>query len=169
MGVGVEHRVPDAAYVALLEKIAMATSLPDALREIVELVEKRGDGLVCSILLLAGDGTLRHGAAPHLPPEFLRAIDGLHIGAEEGSCGAAAARRERVVVEDIATHPWWTKYKGAALRHGFVACWSTPILSPKREVLGTFAMYYRERRGPRPGEIEWVSAGCHLAAIAIGT
>mgnify|MGYP006146052843 CR=1 FL=1 len=43
---------------------------------------------------------MRAGAAPSLPEEFNRAIDGLEIGEGRGSCGTAAYRRERVVVED---------------------------------------------------------------------
>ena len=55
-----------------------------------------------------------------------------------------------------------------ALPHGLRACWSSPIFSTTREVLGTFAMYYREPRAPLPREITWVDAATHLAAIAIG-
>jgi histidine kinase/DNA gyrase B/HSP90-like ATPase/GAF domain-containing protein len=84
--------------------------------------------------------------------------------AQAGSCGRAAYLGEPVVVEDIATHPLWAAYKHLALPHGLRACWSSPIFSTKREVLGTFAMYYREARGPRPREREWVEAGTHLAA-----
>jgi PAS domain S-box-containing protein len=59
-------------------------------------------------------------------------------------------------------------YKQAALPHGLRACWSSPIFSTTREVLGTFAMYYAEPRGPTPQEIAWVDAATHLAAVAIG-
>src|SRR5262249_30419170 len=58
-------------------------------------------------------------------------------------------------------------YCEVALRHELRACWSTPITSPEREVLGTFAMYYREPRAPRADELEWVSTATHLAALAI--
>ncbi len=72
------------------------------------------------------------------------------------------------IVEDIATHPYWASYRDFALVHGLRACWSTPILTPAREVLGTFAMYYREPRGPQSREKAWVATATHLAAIAIG-
>ena len=35
-----------------------------------------------------------------------------------------------------------------ARRFGLRACWSTPIFSPQRKVLGSFAMYYDEPRSP---------------------
>ena len=39
------------------------------------------------------------------------------------------------VVEDIATHPFWVRYRALALAQGLRACWSTPIFSPERELL----------------------------------
>jgi signal transduction histidine kinase/ActR/RegA family two-component response regulator len=153
----------------VLERIAGGAPLPDVLERIVRLVEDQTPGMCCSILLLDRERRcLRYGAAPSLPAEFSRAIDGEPIGPEAGSCGTAAYLGERVVVENIAVHPYWTTYKAVALPHGLRACWSSPIFAATREVLGTFAMYYREPRGPLPREIAWVDAATHLAAIAIG-
>ncbi len=157
-----------AAHVEVLELIAMGTPLPVALDAIVRLVERQAEGLLCTVLLLDREaGCLRHGAAPHLPTEYVRALDGSSIGPNEGSCGAAAYRQERVIAEDISTHPYWEKYRSLAMSHGLRACWSSPIFSPAREVLGTFAIYYREPRGPAERELEWVGVATHLASIAI--
>jgi signal transduction histidine kinase/CheY-like chemotaxis protein len=153
----------------VLERIAGGAPLAGVLEQIVRLVEAQAPGMCCSILLLDRDQRcVRYGAAPSLPVEFSRAIEGQPIGPEAGSCGTAAYRGERVVVEDIAVHPYWAAYRDFTLPHGLRACWSSPIFSTTREVLGTFAMYYREPRGPRPREIAWVEAATHLAAIAIG-
>jgi PAS domain S-box-containing protein len=73
-----------------------------------------------------------------------------------------------VIVEDISTHPYWEGFAQLALPHGLRACWSTPILAADGTVLGTFAMYYREARGPNGSEVEWVDAATDLAAVAIG-
>jgi two-component system cell cycle sensor histidine kinase/response regulator CckA len=157
-----------AAHVEVLELVAMGTPLPAVLDAIVRLVERQAEGLVCTVLLLDREaGRLRHGAAPHLPAEYVQVLDGSSIGPEEGSCGAAAYRQERVIVEDISTHPYWEKYRSLALAYGLRACWSSPIFSPIREVLGTFAIYYREARGPTERELEWVGIATHLATIAI--
>jgi signal transduction histidine kinase/CheY-like chemotaxis protein len=152
----------------LLERIAAGAPLPDVLAELVLLIEARADDMLCSVLLFdAQQQTLHHGAAPNLPPEYVRAIDGSSIGPTAGSCGAAAYFRQRVTVEDIATHPFWAEYRALALPHALRACWSTPIVSAQREVLGTFAMYYRVPRGPSADELEWVMTATHLAALAI--
>lgn len=158
----------DASERDVLERIADGAPLGAILEDIVRLVERQAPGMRCSILLLDREQQcVRYGAAPSLPPEFSRAIDGLPIGPEAGSCGTAAFLGARVVVEDIAVHPYWTAYKDLALPHGLRACWSSPIFSTTREVLGTFAMYYDEPRGPAPREIAWVDAATHLAAVAI--
>jgi PAS domain S-box-containing protein len=153
----------------VLEGIAGGAPLPLVLERIVRLVEQQAAGMLCSILLIDRDhGCVRHGAAPTLPIEFSRAIDGAPIGPAEGSCGTAAYRGAPVVVEDIATDPLWALYRDLALPHGLRACWSSPIFSSDHRVLGTFAMYYREPRGPSPTEMQWVDAATHLAAVAIG-
>src|SRR5206468_557407 len=54
-----------------------------------------------------------------------------------------------------------------ALAEGLRACWSTPIFSTTREVLGTFALYGREPAGPAPEQHSIVEQFAHLASIAI--
>jgi diguanylate cyclase (GGDEF)-like protein/PAS domain S-box-containing protein len=84
-----------------------------------------------------------------------------------GSCGTAAFRREQVVVTDIATDPLWENYRDLALAHGLRACWSTPILSSRGDVLGTFALYYRRPRSPDQRTQRLIAAAAHIAGIAI--
>ncbi len=159
----------DAGQKAILEHISAGHPLPDVLQEIVLLIERQAADMLCSILLLDPAGRrLCHGAAPHLPRPLIEGVDGAEIGAHAGSCGAAAYLREPVFVDDIGTHPNWTSYRHLALPFGLRACWSSPIQpKPGGNVLGTFAMYYREARGPSPQEREWVMGATHLAAVAI--
>jgi PAS domain S-box-containing protein len=157
----------DIGQRVILESIARGADLKQVLNEIVLLIERQLPVLRGSILLLEDGKYLRHGAAPHLPEPFSRAIDGTEIGPMIGSCGAAAYRREPVIVDDIATHPNWAQFREFALPHGLRACWSTPIFSPQGVVLGTFAMYYPEPRGPTPQELGLVGIATHLASIAI--
>jgi signal transduction histidine kinase/CheY-like chemotaxis protein len=138
------------------------------LTRLIETAERLLSGTTCSLLMLDEDGRhLRHVAAPNLPPEYSAVVDGIEIGPEIGSCGAAAARGERVVVTDISTHPNWAPFKHLALPHGLRACWSQPILSASGSVLGTFAFYYREPRAPQADEIEVVETLANLAGIAL--
>jgi PAS domain S-box-containing protein len=142
--------------------------LPKVLEVLCKQIEKQHPDLLCSVLLLDTDGTtLRHGAAPSLPAEYSRAVDGIQIGPCAGSCGTAAYRKQSVVVSDIATDPLWASCRQVALPHGLRACWSTPIASQGGKILGTFAIYYREPRTPDAEHLQLISHAVHLAGIAI--
>jgi PAS domain S-box-containing protein len=152
----------------ILERIARGATLSELLLSIVSLVEHQAEDMLCSILLFdPSTARLRHGAARRLPADLCKEIDGMRIGPSEGSCGMAAFRRQRVVVTDISTHPAWATHKQAFLAKGLLACWSTPILSPAGELLGTLGMYFTEARGPSVDECAWADAATHLAAIAL--
>jgi diguanylate cyclase (GGDEF)-like protein len=110
---------------------------------------------------------LRHGAAPGLHPAYTEAIDGARIGPSVGSCGTAAYHRKTVIVADIQTDPLWADFKGLAGQFGLRSCWSTPIMSHKGIVLGTFAMYSQTVRRPTEDEANLVEIATRIAGIAI--
>ncbi|MCU1243350.1 MAG: hypothetical protein JWO71_4076 [Candidatus Acidoferrum typicum] len=152
----------------ILEMIARDAPLQEILENLVLVVEAQFTGLLCSVLLLDEDGLhVRHGAAPSLPKPYNKAIDGLSIGPKSGSCGTAMYRGEPVVVTDILQDPLWVPYRAVVEPYGFRACWSTPILAHSGKVLGSFAMYYREPRGPSQAETHALEMATHLAGIAI--
>ncbi len=152
----------------ILEMIARDASLEEILEKLVLAVEAQFAGLLCSVLLLDEDGQhVRHGAAPSLPKAYTKAIDGLCIGPNAGSCGTAMYRKEPVVVTDILQDPLWELYREVAKPYGLRACWSVPILVHSGKALGSFAMYYREPRSPGPAETRVLELATHLAGIAI--
>lgn len=152
----------------VLEMIMSQRPLSSVLETLCLKIEEQSPDLLCSILLLDSDGvTLRDGAAPSLPGTYRQAIDGAKIGPRVGSCGTAAYRRQPVVVLDIERDGLWEDYKHLALPHGLRACWSMPISSHNGEVLGTFACYYREPRGPNTHHLQLIDRATHLAGIAI--
>jgi PAS domain S-box-containing protein len=150
----------------VLQRIAAGAALDVVLPELVRVVEAAQPDMIGTILLLDGR-RLRHGAAPNLPDFYNQAVDGLEIGPQAGSCGAAAYTGRPVVVEDVTTHPNWTGFRELAARAGVRACWSQPIFSSTQEVLGTFAMYYRQPRGPGANDLDLIEAAAHVAGIAI--
>ena len=152
----------------VLEMIASDAPLAEVLESLVQVIELQSENMVCSVLLLDEDGIhIRHGAAPSLPPEYIKAIDGTAIGPRAGSCGTALFRREQVIVTDIQSDPLWEDYRELAGRHGLRACWSNPIFSRQGQPLGSFTMYYRAVRGPRPFEKRLIDLGTRIAGIAI--
>jgi two-component system, cell cycle sensor histidine kinase and response regulator CckA len=152
----------------LLEKIATDAPLGDLLAGIVYFVELEIPGALCSVLLADETGTrLRHGAAPSLPEFYNQAVDGLAIAQGMGSCGTAAFLQQRVVVEDIETHPYWKGFRSAR-EAGLRACWSEPVFSSEGDLLGTFAIYHREPCSPKEEDLQLIGSAAHLASIAIG-
>jgi PAS domain S-box-containing protein len=157
-----------ATHHQVLGMIATGSDLADVLNCLVRLVEQQSNGMRCSVLLLEDDGIhVRHGAAPSLPGDYVRAIDGMAIGPRSGSCGTAMFLGDRIVVTDILTDPLWEDYRDVAGRYGLRACWSTPFFSPQRKVLGSFAMYYDEPRTPSDEELRLIESGADVARIAV--
>ena len=152
----------------LLEMVARGDSLAYILDSLCRLVEEQAPDVLASILLLDSNGKqLRHGGAPSLPKAYTDAIDGSEIGPSVGSCGTAAYLGKQVIVSDIGSDPLWRDFRELALAHSLRACWSTPIFSAEGKVIGTFAMYYRERRSPSPRERDIIGQITHLAGVAI--
>src|SRR5437773_7173593 len=171
-GIGKGHHEKEEPFYAgqgrILEMIAASAPLADILTRIVLLMEAQSDGLRCSILLLSNDGKhVRHGAAPSLPEAYVKAVDGLPIGPRVGSCGTAMYLRKAVVVTDVLTDPLWSDYRDLAKSCGLRACWSTPIISSRGDLLGSFAMYRQEPRGPNADETRLTEAATQIASIAI--
>lgn len=162
------HNVSIACYSSVLSMLLNGAPLHEILHALVLKIEAQKIGTRGSILLLSGDGKrLLLGAAPHLPDSYNQAINGVEIGPNVGSCGTAAYFAKRVIVEDIATHPYWENYKELPLRAGLKSCWSEPIKDTQGKVLGTFAMYYDTIKSPTELDLELISEAARLASLAI--
>jgi PAS domain S-box-containing protein len=152
----------------ILSMISTDRPLREVLEAICQMVEIQQPEALCSVLLLDEDGQHLHtGAAPNLPEAYNRAIDGVAIGPNAGSCGTAAFRRQLVVVEDIERDSLWRDYRELAHSHGLRACWSFPLMSHQGQVLGTFAIYQRRPGTPNDEQIQQLANAAQLAAIAI--
>lgn len=151
----------------ILELISKGVSLKDTLNTLVDYIETNSKEMICSILLLDDENQLRHGAAPNLPEDYIRNIDGTKIGPNQGSCGAAAFRNQQIVVADIENDPLWEEFKELALIYDLRACWSSPIRSSTGAVLGTFAIYYHKPCKPSQFHLQLIEQAVYLAAIAI--
>ena len=152
---------------SVLELIAAGTPLAEVLTCVVTALEELIEGSRCSILLLdPANGTLHHGAAPSLPVAYSAHIDGLSIGPEAGSCGAAAYLGEPVVAVDIRSDLRWDRFRELASPHGMRSCWSSPIQG-RTSTVGTFAVYHDHPHDPPLRERRLVGRFTHLASVAI--
>lgn len=163
-----EQREQARSYV--LVQLSQGASLFAILELIAKGVEQADSKMLCSILLSdTKKQYLLLGAAPSLPAFYNDAVDGLTIGDGVGSCGTAAFRGERVIVENTQTHPYWAPYKELAAQAQLGSCWSQPVLNSEGQVLGTFAIYHRKPTQPSEFEIQLIESYASLTALVIET
>lgn len=150
------------------ERVATGSDLDFTLFTLVQALESEMEAGWCGLCRVAEDGQhLLLGPAPSLPPDFQRICEDMEIAEGCASCGTAAFRREPVVVPDIAIDPLWANHRAAALENGLRACTSVPILGRRGEVLGTVAVYYASPMRPPTWDVQLLSAGSALAALAL--
>src|ERR1043166_1085510 len=153
----------------VLEKIASGAPLHSVLDVLVRGVEAQScDGMMCTVLVFDEEAQcLRHGAAPSLPEEYNKLVDGIHIGPGVGSCGSAAYTRQPVFATNVRIDPHWADYIQLAASFGIGACCSTPVFSSDGVLLGTVAMYYHDSHEPSAHDRELIRMATHLAGIVI--
>ena len=150
----------------VLRRVAQGDALEDILNLLCEKAEDYNPAMMCSVLLLDQEHSSLHPiSSVSLPKDYCAALEGVKIGLGVGSCGTAAFQKQRVIVEDINTHPYWAQYKALALSAGLQACWSEPIIGAEGKVFGTFAMYYAQPRSPIEEDIQFIETNANLAAI----
>ncbi len=156
-----------AAEKRFLELVARGGRLDTILDALCRFYEEQTPGSWCSILLARGD-RLYTVAGPSLPAGLLEALEaGIPIAPGSGSCGAAAFRGERVIVPDALAHPLFEGAGELVRDYGVRGAWSTPIKAAGGEILGTFAVYYREVREPEAHELELTDRLVHISDIAV--
>lgn len=152
---------------SLLARIARGEPLADVLNTLITSLTEQFDEAFFCILLVDEENRLHHQASLNLPDDYIRLTEGTIIGEGVGSCGTAAYRQQVVIVSDIANDPLWQDFREVALNYGLWACWSAPIIASNGQVLGTFAVYYRQVKTPQPADIEAITLAAYIAGIAI--
>ena len=151
----------------ILDLIARGENLETTTERLCLEIEAQLPGVRCSVLRLDRNSLMHPLAGPTLPQAFAASIDGVMIGPDVGSCGSAAYLGIPVAVTDIATDPRWSVFKDLILAEGLHACWSRPIECANGAILGTFALYFAEKRGPTDHEEAIVDACAALCTIAL--
>lgn len=152
----------------ILRRIAQNEGLRETLVALLMFSEEQIEDTVASIQIVAADGLFIESCiAPKMAETFRSAVIGVKLGPRAGSCGTAMYEKRVVIVEDIGSDPLWADYRDLAISHGLHACWSHPIMSSGGRVLGSFALYFRYTRSPRPQELQVAQMISGLAAVAI--
>jgi formate hydrogenlyase transcriptional activator len=151
----------------ILKLILAGSELSEVLAIIARLVESQGDGTLCTIWLPEVDGKHLHCAAAPSLPGFAANVGPTSVGPKGASCGTAVYRKEPVYVADILHDSLWDDYRHLFQPYGIRAVWSRPLFTREGEVLGTFAILYREVRNPDAIDLQLIESASHIAGIAI--
>ncbi len=152
----------------VLSMLAFGLPLPEVLLELVMQVERQMPELSCSILLKVPESNcLRPYVSANIPEAWNKLIDSLPIAPHTGACGRAAYLGKRVIVEDMSQDPLVAPWREQAAQCKLQACWSEPIKSEQGDILGTFALYFKQPQSPKQLEIEVIESLAQLAALVI--
>jgi len=150
----------------MLEQMMNGLALSEVMNEMCLSIENYMTDWLCSVMLVERD-KLKICAAPSLPDEYVRRIDGIKIAMNNCSFGTAAHLKKRVVSENLQTDPLWEDYRNLAETFGLGACWAQPILGAKQQILGMLVLYAAEPRRPDSMEIELVESAASVASVVI--
>ncbi|MDX3775667.1 bifunctional diguanylate cyclase/phosphodiesterase [Chromatiaceae bacterium AAb-1] len=162
-----EAKMHEVLQHKVLEAMVYEVPLADVMGKICHEVERISPEVIATILAVDEHDCLHPLAAPSLPDSYSKALEGVPIGPDVGSCGTAAFTGKAVLAEDIETDPLWQPYKHLVLPLGIKSCWSTPVKSSSGKVMGTFAFYYKEQRQPDQFHQRLVDVSVNLCALAL--
>ena len=158
----------DRKQLALMQRLTCGEPLPQLLEQLLRDHETLFPGSLGLLQVLDDAGCrLVQGAAPSLPVELLRAVDGVAIGTDGGACALAVHSGQRVVVADMGSHPGPAEQHAPALRAGLAACWAEPITGVAGRPIGCLAIYRTQPGEPGAEELAHLSFAVQFAATAI--
>jgi len=153
---------------AILESIAHGHDHMKVINDVCILAEQLLPNSVASVMLLDAAGELLNvHAAPSLGPESIAKLNGLRPGPGAGSCGNVVYCKEPVFVPDTFTDPRWHDLRQLAIDFNLMACWSVPVRTSGRKIVGTFALSSFERRHPRPFHKKMLQIGASIIGIVL--
>lgn len=153
---------------AVLELLARGAPLPKMLGAIVDYSQDiLREAWIAIHLADLERGVLHSAISRRLPASYLKAVEGVRIGPNVGSCGHAAHSATRTITTDIRADRKWDGFRELVLPLGLLACWSEPIRGQNGQVLGTFAIYLEQTGAPDQHHLRLIQSAAELAAIVI--
>jgi PAS domain S-box-containing protein len=127
-----------------------------------------GEATMATIYVVdAARGELALAASIGMDEILAAALARVPMGEQEAACGRAAALRKTVIVPDIQAEPRMASWQALARAHGIHACWSYPLHSPGKGVIGTLAFYHRAPGAPDAAQGQDIAYFADLAALVV--
>ena len=153
---------------SVLEMVLQEQNATRVLEKITRDIESMHADLYCAIVLTQDLGKLVQTViAPTLPKVMLEVLCKLRLEAGNGTLATSIAMKQRMIVEDVMTHPNWVDLREAAQAAGIHAGWAEPLLNAEGEVLGAFAIYYRQPQAPTDYEQSMIEQAAKLVSIVV--
>jgi signal transduction histidine kinase/DNA-binding response OmpR family regulator len=153
----------------VLELIVKADNFKEVLEAVTQAIERLAQDRYCAIFRVDQEQKcLIEGSSGGLPPEFLKAVNGLATGPQTCAIGTAAFSNRSVILPDLLTAPGFEGERDLAMRFGLRSCWCLPIHDTLKNVVGVLAVY-----GKNPAnygaqdDLAIVNTGAHLAGVAL--
>ncbi len=127
--------------------------IESSLEKLLAFLEHQRPTLFAAVMLYR-QGRLEIAAAPSLPLDFQRVVDGMQIGPRSGSCGTAGYYKRPIYTEDLTRDSRWESVQWIGQVYGLRSCWSIPLLGASGILLGT--SYSPEPHYPSPQDLEWM-------------
>jgi PAS domain S-box-containing protein len=149
----------------ILNFLASDASFTNAIEYIISTIEAVYPDLIlvyCEI----ENNCLKPISSDRMDLKFLQALDGFPVQKNIGTCGAAISQKKRVIDVDIHTSSYWRTLGDVIKDLNIRSCWSQPVYNKTKDVVGTSAIYFREKRKPTARDFELMDTISYLIELA---
>jgi len=142
------------------------------LHRILELIAKGVNEKIahssCGVFLFEKDNTLLSSVLWSGPSSaYSEMLEVKTINPNEGSCGLAGSTGTRHLISDICTNIRCLHCKDAAIKAGFVTCWSEPIINAKKDILGVLSIRFTYAAKQTTDNVELLKFVSQLIALVL--
>jgi two-component system CheB/CheR fusion protein len=151
-----------AAFKAAMNGASLASSLDILIGTAMQQcdVDRR-----CAFYIADGCGGLHHVTG--MSPSYASCVDGFPIGEDSLACGLAVGTGCPVITPDVFEEPKWRPWLNLAISFNYRGCWSFPVETADGQMVGSFAMYFRQPHRPTEFDRKLAAVLCDTAAIII--
>ncbi|MCS6959994.1 MAG: PAS domain-containing protein [Pseudanabaenaceae cyanobacterium SKYGB_i_bin29] len=153
----------------LLKLIASGRALDEILMETINTLEKEVYGSIGCILLTEHSRikAIKSKTSTKIGADYLKAVDNLLLEEGTGACGSAVARKQAVMVYDIASDTRYKQFLSLTEKYNFRSCWSVPILAKDDQAIGTIVAYFHDNHIFKKYELDFAKSLADIVSIAI--
>lgn len=163
------NQIDNTNVLYILKLLNRQTDIAVVLQSISHWLENLIPDAIVSVMLVSEDKQHLNliSANNYFSDNYKNAIKNLKIGANIGSCGAAAYYKKMIICENLDKHPNWVDFREYIQHEKISACWSIPIINTEDKLYGTFGTYYKKPKSPTEAEIKILYEVALLTALCL--